>query len=230
LTSHLSETPPRLPILMREAISFAYMRFTATFGRAVPVAPTGSGQHIIVIPGFMASDRTTGRLRRSLSRAGYTVHGWGLGRNRGVKADVFDKLNAHLDSKQITGPVIVIGWSLGGLVAREFAKHSPARVAKVISLGSPFSGNPRANNAWRVYELVAGHKVDNPPIDTVLSQKPPVPTIAFWSHNDGVVSSRSACGLPGESDSQIELNCAHMAFVARPSAIAAIGGVLSQTG
>ncbi len=218
--------PPPLRLLARESLSYAYMRMTANFGPAAKIQRTGSRQHIIVIPGFMASDQTTERLRKSLNAAGYDAHGWGLGRNRQITADLFDRLEAHLDSLDMDAPVTLIGWSLGGLIAREFAKYAPHRVAKVITLGSPFSGGPRANNAWRVYEVIAGHRVDNPPINAILHEKPPVPTVAFWSANDGVVAPRSACGLPGESDEQIELDCTHMAYVVRPSAIAAIARVL----
>ena len=113
------------------------------------------------------------------------------------------------------------------MLAREYAKFAPHRVARVVTLGSPFSGDMRSNNAWRLYEWVAGHKVDAPPVDTVLSEKPPVPTCAFWSANDGVVAPHSARGLPHESDNQVELDCTHMAFVARPEAIRAIAAALA---
>ena len=218
--------PPPLRMLARESLSFAYMRMTASFGPIAKLQQSPTRKPIIVIPGFMASDLTTERLRRSLNAAGYEAHGWGLGRNRQITADLFARMEAHLDTLDLDAPVILIGWSLGGLIAREFAKHAPRRVAKVITLGSPFSGGPRANNAWRLYEVIAGHKVDNPPISAVLHEKPPVPTIAFWSANDGIVAARSACGLPGESDQQIELDCTHMAYVARPAAIAAIAAAL----
>ena len=93
--------------------------------------------------------------------------------------------------------MILVGWSLGGIYAREVAKLRPELAAKVITLGSPFSGDPRANNVWRLYEWVAGHPVDDPPIKTDLAEKPPVPTLAIWSRRDGIVSVASARGEPG---------------------------------
>ncbi len=218
--------PPPLRMLARESLSFAYMRMTASFGPIAPVQQSASQRPVIVIPGFMASDTTTGRLRRSLTAAGYDARGWGLGRNWQITADLFERMETHFDDLELDVPITLIGWSLGGLIAREFAKYAPHRVAKVITLGSPFSGGPRANNAWRFYELIAGHKVDSPPISAVLHEKPPVPTIAFWSANDGIVAARSACGLPEESDEQIELDCTHMAYVARPEAISAIAAAV----
>jgi alpha-beta hydrolase superfamily lysophospholipase len=223
------EAAPPLGLLLREAGAFASMRVKASFASAVPTANIGDGRKVIVIPGFLASDRTTARLRKSLNIAGYCAVGWGLGRNFGVKTHTLSKLDARIERMGLTEPVTIIGWSLGGLIAREYAKYAPHRVAKVVTLGSPFSGNPRANNAWRLYELVAGHKVDAPPIDTVLAEKPPVPTTAFWSRQDGVVAPASARGAMGEVDKDIELLCTHMAFVADKIAIRAIIAALGRS-
>ncbi len=213
---------PAFPLLAREALSFAYMRTSAAFAGTVALDCAGDGRPVMVLPGFMASDQTTSRLRRSLRNAGFDAHGWGLGRNNGIKADIFERLDERVDALSSSEPLTLVGWSLGGLIAREYAKYAPHRVTKVVTLGSPFSGDPRSNNAWRIYEFVAGHKVDSPPIEVTLSEKPPVSTCAFWSSNDGVVAPHSARGQQHESDRQIELDCSHMAFVARPDAIRAI--------
>jgi pimeloyl-ACP methyl ester carboxylesterase len=217
---------PALPMLLREVGAFASMRAKASFAQAVSTNVKGDGRDVLVLPGFLASDVATARLRRSLNGAGFRAHAWGLGRNFGIKSDVLQQLDARLDSLVEERPVTLIGWSLGGLIAREYAKHAPHRVEKVITLGSPFSGDLRANNAWRLYEWVAGHKVDAPPIEAQPSVKPPVPTIALWSRRDGVVAPRSACGETGEADSNVELGCTHMAFVADPGAIRTVCQVI----
>jgi alpha/beta hydrolase family protein len=184
------------------------------------------GPKIMVIPGFVANDRTTLGLQRALAAAGYRVTGWGMGLNTGVKPDTRERIAERIEAFGGGGKVILVGWSLGGVFAREIAKLRPELVEKVITLGSPFSGDMRANNVWRLYEWVAGHPVDDPPIDTDLAEKPPVPTLALWSRRDGIVSIRSARGLPGESDRQVECRCSHMGFGvsgrAYPSIIAAI--------
>jgi pimeloyl-ACP methyl ester carboxylesterase len=218
-TARTSREAPSLALLAREGMSLAYNRVTASFAGPVPLDVTGNGQPVLVLPGFMASDRTTARLRHSLDAAGFVSYGWNLGRNKGVTADLFQRIDARLDALELEAKIILVGWSLGGLIAREYAKHAPHRVAKVITLGSPFSGNLRANNAWRVYEFIVGHSIDNPPIETNLSEKPPVPTYAFWSPRDGVVAANSARGQMHETDSTIELDCTHMAFVAHPDSI-----------
>jgi pimeloyl-ACP methyl ester carboxylesterase len=127
-----------------------------------------------------------------------------------------------------TGPVTLVGWSLGGLVARAYAHHAPDRVAEVITLGSPFSNDPRANRAWKIYEMVADHKVDNPPLIFDRSAKPPVHTTAIWSGRDGIISIESARGLPDERDHEVEINCGHFAMSSAPDALEAVLRVLHR--
>ncbi|WP_336962201.1 esterase/lipase family protein [Sphingobium aquiterrae] len=227
LRAPISSAPPPASLLARELGAFAYTRYMAAFGRAVPLPAAKRSAPVVVIPGFMASDSTTARMRRSLGQAGFAVHGWGLGRNLGVDARLLDRLDAQIDSLELEEPVTLIGWSLGGLIAREYAKRQPQRIARVITLGSPFSGDPRANNAWRTYERIAGHPVDCPPIDCVLGEKPPVETIACWSARDGVVAPLSARGRRHERDRAMELDCSHMAFVASPKAIRTVASLIA---
>ena len=180
------------------------------------------GPPALVIPGFIASDRTVMELRRALAEGGRRVYPWSLGWNLGAKADTIERLTARLDAISPDRPVLVVGWSLGGVFARELARAHPDRVSAVVTLGSPFSGDPRMNNVWRLYEWVAGHPVDDPPIPRN-SDKPPVPTLAIWSAGDGIVSPRAARGLAQESDRAVEFCCSHMAFgVSRRTARAVV--------
>lgn len=181
----------------------------------------------MVVPGFLATDRTTLGLQRAFGAAGWRVTGWGLGLNRGVTERTLERLAVRIERHGRGRPVILVGWSLGGIYAREVAKHRPDLVASVVTLGSPFSGDRRANNnVWRLYELVAGHPVNEPPIDTDPAVKPPVPTLALWSRRDGIVAPAGARGRPGERDVQRELDCTHMGFAvsakAYPKIIAAV--------
>jgi pimeloyl-ACP methyl ester carboxylesterase len=186
-------------------------RIYRSFGRLGERGPA-DGPRVMVIPGFVANDRTTLGLQRALAAAGYRVTGWGMGLNTGVKADTRERIAERIEAFGGGGKIILVGWSLGGVFAREVAKLRPDLVEKVVTLGSPFSGDPRSNNVWRLYEWVAGHPVDDPPIDSDLAEKPPVPTLAIWSRRDGIVSIRAARGLEHESDRQVEMTCSHMAF------------------
>lgn len=218
---------PSFGRLLREAGALVHLarRFRpATTGAAALC----DGRPVMVIPGFLASDLSTARLRAELGAAGYAAHGWGMGANLGARADTLDRLAARLDLVSADGgPVSLIGWSLGGLYARELAKLRPDRVDRVITLGSPFSGDPRGNHAWRLYELVSGHKVDRPPLKVRTAEKPPVPTWALWSAEDGVVAPACARGLDHERDHAVELTCRHLGFVSDPVAIDAIVDALS---
>lgn len=180
------------------------------FGPTDVIGPSG-GPPALVIPGFLSTDRTATALRKALARAGWRVHGWCMGWNLGVKEETIDRLEAHVDRISGREPVLAVGWSLGGLFARELARHCPRKVRAVVTLGSPFSGDPHQNNIWPLYEKVAGHRVDDPPIPRICD-KPPVPTLAIWSRRDGIVAPRAAYGLEGERDESVELDCAHMAF------------------
>ena len=185
-------------------------RLLATFRKRGPRGPE-DGQPVLVIPGFLCSDQTTFSLRRELARAGFRVHGWKQGWNLGAKPDTIEKLLERVEGLGHGRPLVIVGWSLGGLFGREFARHHPDKVKAVITLGTPFSGDPRQNTVWPLYERVAGHPVDEPPIPRI-TDKPPVPHLAIWSRRDGLIAPRAARGLEHERDKEVELSCHHMAF------------------
>lgn len=197
----------------------------------VPMA-LGDGRPVIVYPGFLANDWSTIRLRRSLAAANYEAFGWGLGSNWGARAALLDRLEQRLEAAVAQGngcKASLIGWSLGGIYAREVAKLRPDLVDRVITLGSPFSGEPRANNGWWLYEFINDHPVDAPPLQIDAPVKPPVPTYAVWSPIDGVVAPAAACGLPGESDRQVEIGVRHLSLARAPEAIVLIGELLNAS-
>lgn len=183
----------------------------------------------MVIPGFLATDRTTLGLQRALAEAGFRVIGWGMGFSRGVTEDIVDRIVGRIERFGAGDKVILVGWSLGGLYARVVAQERPDLVGKVVTLGSPFAGDRRRNNnVWRLYEWVAGHSVNDPPIKKDPEAKPPVPTLAIWSRRDGIVAPAGARGEPGQRDAELELACSHMGFAvsgkAYPGIVAAIRG------
>jgi pimeloyl-ACP methyl ester carboxylesterase len=223
---HDAKAPP-LTQFLREAGALMELHWKSLlpprFEKAV-----SNGHPVMVFPGFLASDHSTTVLRRALEAAGYEVHGWGLGTNWGAREDLLERMEAQLERVAAAQPASLIGWSLGGLYARELAKRRPEKVARVITLGSPFSGDLRANNAWRLYELVNDHKVDRPPLEVRLSEKPPVPTIALWSAGDGIVAPACARGEAHECDRAIEVHCTHMGFATSPCVVEAVLEVLAD--
>lgn len=179
-------------------------------------------QPVMLLPGFGAHPVRMRRMGRSLAVAGHRVEDWGLGHNLGPTEENFAFLMDRVASLAAyhRAPISLVGWSMGGMFARELARRQPDKVRKVITLGTPFSGDRRANNVWRAYHLVTGKSVDVDPIPGCdYTTKPPVPTIAIWSARDGIVAPRTACGRPHERDRAVALRCNHMGFPRDPRAI-----------
>ncbi len=227
--AHVPTPPLRLlaaeigQILFQNGLRFLHGRVRldkASRRRAVMLLP-GFGSH----PGRMAA------MRRALEDAGHSVSDWGLGWNLGPTEERFARLCSRIEAmaRREGQPLVLVGWSLGGVFAREAAKRQPDSVAKVVTLGSPFSGDMRGNNAWRIYQCVTGHAIEDAPIAGDFAAKPPVPTVALWSARDGVVHRRCARGRRGERDEAIAIRCSHMGFAWHPQAIAAVAREIEKT-
>lgn len=158
--------------------------------------PWGDGHPVLVFPGFLAADGSTAPLRGLLRSLGYDARGWGLGRN--VRTDMarFKQMEALLlrTHRESGRKVSLIGWSLGGVFARELAKLHPDAVRQVITLGSPIRDDRRFTNATRLFEFLNGKEPE--PLRhghfRTLEQAPPVPTTAIVSRSDGIVHWRGA--------------------------------------
>lgn len=201
---------------------------------AMPIlrnSPTGDGHPVLVLPGLAAGDLTTLVLRRFLKSRNYVPYAWEQGLNRGPRPGVIEaciervrQLHAEHGRK-----VSLIGWSLGGIYAREIAKTLPDHVRVVITLGSPFAGHPRATNAWRLYELASGRRVVEDEVHLAsLKQTPPVPTTSIFSRTDGIVAWQ--CSLEEETDrsENIEVHASHIGMGMNPIALYAIADRLAQ--
>jgi pimeloyl-ACP methyl ester carboxylesterase len=192
--------------------------------------PRGDGHPVIVYPGLGAADVTTAPLRSFLQDLGYSAYPWKQGFNFGPRRGVLDAVRAHLKRihKRHGQKVSLVGWSLGGVYARELAKEFSPCVRCVVTLGSPFSGHPRATNAWRFYELVSGQNVHDPQLIAQLRSAPPVPTTSIYSRSDGVVAWQ--CSVNDESPlaENIEVHASHIGMGMNPLALVAIADRLRQ--
>jgi len=214
---------PKLGLLAGE-LAFLAEPLRRAMRQPIKIAPAATPRVVMLLPGFAASPATMRPMAQTLERAGHLVKSWGQGTNFGPSVENFAALAERIADihRQHGAKLHLVGWSLGGIFAREVAKTCPQYVAQVITMGSPFSQSPYANNLWRAYQLVAGHSVAAPPAAGVLAQKPPVQTVAMWSPRDGVIAPRSARGLPGERDRARALRCTHMGFCDSPEAILAV--------
>lgn len=155
------------------------------------IPKNGDGHPVLILPGFMASDSSTVPLRGFVHQLGYNVYGWGAGRNNANEAYLemlTDKVDIIFEKNQ--QPISIIGWSLGGVFARQLAKVRPHKIRQVITLGSPFKDVIRANNAKWMYDLINRDKESQTVTQALLDDLPnpaPVPTTAIYSKQDGVV-------------------------------------------
>ena len=224
--------PPSRTLMFLEGR--ALHEFGAFLG-ALPLlslAPRGDGHPVLVLPGLVASDTSTRPLRSFLKNRGYAVSGWRQGRNLGLRdgvqhamVDLVQELNDTHGRK-----VSLVGWSLGGLYARQLAKMMPDRVRSVITLGSPFAGSPKATNAWRVYEMASGRRADE---EDRAVRRIAVGNAAGADHRDLQPHRRHLrlAGLHGKDlgDSEsIEVESSHCGMGHHPAVVYAVADRLAQ--
>jgi len=197
--------------------------------------PRGDGHPVLIIPGFLATDRSTRVLRRYIYEWGYDSFRWRLGRNlgpsqeRNLDALLNDRL--HKIYKETGRRVSLVGWSLGGLYARELARQNPEIVRNVLTLGSPH-GDPRATNAWRLYEALSGITVDDQTLrERIRRLREPfhdVPATAVYSRSDAIVASDIAVLPPGPRTENIGVNASHLGMGFNPLVLYLVADRLRQ--
>jgi pimeloyl-ACP methyl ester carboxylesterase len=197
--------------------------------------PKGDGHPVITLPGFLASGRSMRTVRKHLRIWGYDAQCWNLGRNLGLTSErdleslLDDRLHEVFDSSG--EKVSLIGWSLGGLLAREVARRNPDLVRSVILLGSPI-GDPKSTNVWRLYESVSGQKVDEEAIrrrvDSLRQPIDGVPMTAIYSLSDAVVSAQIAQLPPGPMVENVGVAASHLGMGFNPAVLYVIADRLKQ--
>lgn len=209
------------------------------FGALLPAwpllarAPRGDSRPVMVFPGLSANDLSTVPLRRYLQWLNYTPWGWAQGFNFGPRPGVLDEARDNLvRTFEHTGrKVSLVGWSLGGVYARELAKEMPDKVRSVITLGTPFAGSHRSTNVWRLYELASGRSVEREASNYDLPSAPPVPTTSIYSRSDGVVAWQGSIQSPSSGNphtENIEVMASHVGLGFNPSAWWAVADRLAQ--
>jgi len=187
---------------------------------------------VLALPGFLASDLSMAPMRRYLKELGYEAHAWNMGRNLGGVYSKRRALRELLTSTYESAgrKVSVVGWSLGGVYARDLALQAPDMVRSVITLGSPFANDIRATNATRLYELVSGEGVDDiPGLREAIAGDLPVPATSIYSRTDGIVNWRTSLLRPSATAENIEVHLAsHIGLGVNPAALWAVADRLAQ--
>lgn len=221
---------PSVWLLMREGRAIAeYARLRFGARELLRELPRGDGHPVLVVPGFGANDRSTRPLRDILERLGYAAHGWGQGRNLGMNRVIRHHLRALLPAlhKEHGSRVSLIGWSLGGVFARELARHQPENVRRVITLGSPINHRPDATNVDALYRRLNPAYVPDLEAFRQRCQAPPVPCTAVYSRSDGIVAWQTSLENPAPNTENVEVSGSHLGMGVNPEVIRVIAGRLA---
>ena len=217
------QTPPsKLLSLLEAPRAFAEASMLLPAHSMLRNLPGGDGHSVMTLPGFLAGDTSTKLLRRYLEIWGYRPHPWRLGRNLGLsrRNNLEQKLEDRLLAvhRRTGKKITLIGWSLGGVFARELARKQPDKVRAVITLGSPL-GSPRATNVWRLYELVSNTKMVDADVReriNIMRTPIPVPATAIFSKTDSIVAWQIAREPSGKQSENIQVIGSHLGLGFNP--------------
>src|SRR6476661_9552638 len=182
--------PPSLFLMLAEARGLFELNSSLLLSPLLLRAPKGEGHPVLALPGFLASDLSMAPMRRYLKELGYDTHAWNMGRNLGGVASKRSALRDLVQGiyEQTGRKVSLVGWSLGGVYARDLALQMPDMVRDVITLGSPFANDIRATNATRLYEMMSGERVEDfAELREAIAGDLPVPATSIYSRADGIV-------------------------------------------
>jgi hypothetical protein len=199
------------------------------------ISPKGDGHPVIVIPGLGAGDASTLFIRNFLSGLGYDARPWGMGRNMGPRHGMELMLERLTDltcevSNSVGGnPISIIGWSLGGIYAREVAKIAPELVRQVITLGTPFK-DANETNATFLYKILSkDDSYKDPDVLKKIAERPPVPFTSLYSKTDGVVGWECSIEETGPFSENIEVPASsHLGLGHNPISMYIIANRLAQ--
>jgi len=224
--------PPGLALLLAEMRGIFELNASMIMAPILMRAPKGDGHPVLALPGFLASDLSMAPLRRYLKEIGYDVYALQMGRNLGgvsrMRAGLRDRL---AEVYALTGrKVSIVGWSLGGVYARDLALHAPEMVRYVVTLGSPFANDIRATNATRLYEALSGETVGaDPELVAAIAGDLPVPATSIYSRADGVVNWQTCLSRPSAACENIEVYLAsHVGLGVNPAVLWAVADRLAQ--
>ncbi|MDJ0922376.1 MAG: alpha/beta hydrolase [Henriciella sp.] len=233
-TTTVASKPPSLFWTMTEGRAIFELASFRLLRNSLKNLPKGDGHPVLVLPGFMASDFSTRPMRRLLDDLGYQTFGWGLGRNVRFNKKRESEMSDLIEGifKRSAEKISIVGWSLGGVFARELAKQHPNKVRFVISLGSPISNDRRHSAPSALFERING-KETAPEAEgryANLDKAPPVPTTSILTKTDGIVSWRGSVQSEqhGALTENIVVPASHVGLGVNPLAMVAIADRLAQ--
>lgn len=222
--------PSRLALLLEPAGLLEPIRLVVR-SRELSGLPRGKGAPVMVLPGFGTGDMATWALRKFLAYLGYDVQGWGLGRNHGRVAELIPRILESLEefSGRHGRPVNLVGWSLGGYIARELARERPNLVTRVITLGSPVVGGPKYTASHRYY-VRQGYDLDEIEATVAARDRVPLttPVTAIYSKRDGVVTWQACIDRVNPATEHVEVAASHLGLGLSPDVYAIVARRLAE--
>ena len=195
--------------------------------------PQGDNHPVLVLPGFLASSKSTKPLRQYLSGLGYRAHRWKLGQNTGYSQGLHNGMRDRMIElvDRYNKKISLVGWSLGGVYARELAREMPGIVRQVITMGSPFRGHPSSSNVYQIFNLISDVPYKKIPKSFLqhMATPPPVPTTALYTRGDGIVAWQSTVELSDRYDVEnIHVGGSHLGLGFNPRVLVALADRLAQ--
>ncbi|HEY8358221.1 MAG TPA: alpha/beta hydrolase [Ramlibacter sp.] len=223
---------PSFALLATEPFRAALDFFSAKLGQ--PPRVRGDGHPVVIYPGLGAGAMNTSQLRGYLRACNFAVNDWGMGVNRGpdgpmqpwvgLLAQRVRELHAQSGRK-----VSLLGWSLGGIYAREVAKLCPGSVRQVITLATPFRSMGFGNHAGTIFRMLGGDTSQlTPELQAHLSRRPPVPVTSIYSRSDGMVSWSGCLETPAADTENVEVDASHLGMPTHAEVLRVVADRLAQ--
>lgn len=193
--------------------------------------PRGDGSPVLVLPGYGAGDGSTAVLQAYLRLLGYRARGWGLGRNDGDVPALIPRVRERAEAlaREAGQPVSLLGWSLGGYLARETARDRPELVTQVLTLGSPVVGGPKYTAVGEIYRR-QGVDLDavEAAVEARYEQTLATRVTAIYSRGDGVVAWRACIDERSPNVEHVEVETTHLGLGFSPEVYEIIAARLAS--
>lgn len=213
--------PSRREMLAELRLPFDALRWTPAWF-ALPRGRAAVSRNVVLLPGFGGGPRSLTALKRHLRRRGHEADDWGLGRNTGRVPELRAALQGQVEARVRAsgGPVVLVGWSLGGYIAREFARENPRLVRRIITMGSPVVGGPRFTATARWY-AEKGFDLDQ--VEHAVKQRYTrplaTPVVAIYSKRDGVVAWQACIDRWSPNVRHVEVDESHLGMGFAPGVL-----------
>ncbi|MEM6320891.1 MAG: alpha/beta hydrolase [Bacteroidota bacterium] len=219
-------TIKRPSILWEASAMFQPLRLLASYPK-LRKAPKGNGERIILFPGWLSHDTVMYPIKKYLQQLGYAPEYWGLGINKGQVEIDRNRMIAKLEKEDSDEKVILMGWSLGGLIAREVAREMPDKIEKVITYGTPVVGGPKYTIGEKVYSKELVEEIHATIQEFDATNPIQVPIRAIFTKNDSIVNWSACIDRTSKDVQHFEVDSTHFSLGVDPKVWEIIANILA---